>query len=107
MSQTLYWTYVVPHLAHQCTLNQIPAVFCGFRVYAIWDRKWTVFWAVFLLYVAHAALFLVRLLLSSFKRLILILAKTPNLLSDFVPAGPPVYGCMMASKMVDAKEIMQ
>ena len=59
-----------------------------------------------LLYIAHAALFLVRLL-SPPKRSILIFAKTPNILSEYEPIGPPFYGCKIAPKTFQATDVIQ
>ena len=89
------------------THDQISAVFCAFRVYAIWDREWTVFWTILLLYIAHTALFLVRPLLSSPERLILIFVKTPNILSGYEPIGPPFYGCRIAPETFRATDVIQ
>ena len=88
-------------------LNWIPTVFCAFRVYAIWDRQWSVFWAILLLYIAHTALFLVRCFLSSPTRLTPILVETPSMLSEYTPLGPPSYGCKMEPKMMQANDVIQ
>ena len=56
-------------------LNQTLAVFCGFRVYAIWNREWSVFVTVVVLYLGHTALFLARVFLP-------LLSAHPNFRQD-------------------------
>ena len=108
MPQALYWAYVTHLTLHRSLVStRLSTVFCALRVYAIWDRQWSVFWAIMLLYIGHTALFLVRLFLSSPTHLIPILVETPTLLSDFAPFGPPFYGCKMEPKMMLADEVMQ
>ena len=67
-----------PHLARVNAHTHLSsAVFCAFRLYAIWDREWSVFWAIMLLYVAQSALFLVRPF-PSYPRLVLIYCQGPE-----------------------------
>lgn len=65
-------------------------LFCAFRLYAIWDREWSVFCGILLLYVVQTALFL-----------------TPNVLSGSIPLGPPFHGCMMMPQALGIRRIMQ
>jgi len=59
-------------------------------VYAIWNREWSVFVTIMVLYLGHTALFL-----------------TPNVLSQYEPVGPPLYGCKISPRTLTANEIMQ